>query len=60
MQVRVLSLVLNIMSRKHNAGKGDTYRKVDTEQYSKNYDLIFKKKRKNGLNKTNKRRTTES
>ena len=48
------------MSRKHNVGKGDTYRKVYTEQYSKNYDLIFKKKRKNGLNKTNKRRTAES
>ena len=31
------------MSSKHSAGKGDTYRYVDHEKYSKNYDLIFKK-----------------
>ena len=30
------------MGGKHSAGKGDTYRSVDWEQYSKNYDLIFK------------------
>jgi hypothetical protein len=30
----------------HGAGKGDTYRKVDLEQYGKNYDAIFHKKPK--------------
>lgn len=33
-------------SGKHQAGKGDTYRKVDLEQYGRNYDAIFKKKPK--------------
>lgn len=50
-----------MMGRKHSAGKGDTYRKVDWEQYSKNYDLIFKKGKKNERSKTNRtsdRRTT--
>ena len=31
-------------SRKHNAGKGDTYRKVDLKKWSDNYDRIFGKK----------------
>jgi hypothetical protein len=49
------------MGGKHSAGKGDTYRSVDWEQYSKNYDLIFKKGKKNERSKTNRssnRRTT--
>ena len=31
------------MSSKHSAGKGDTYRYVDHDKYSKNYDLILSK-----------------
>ena len=31
--------------RKHSAGKGDTYRRVDKKKYDKNYDRIFKKGR---------------
>lgn len=34
------------MSGKHEAGKGDTYRKVDYAQWSRNWDAIFKKKKK--------------
>lgn len=34
------------MSRKHNAGKGDTYRPVDYKKWSENWDKIFFKKRK--------------
>ena len=34
------------MSGKHEAGKGDRYRKVDYAQWSKNWDAIFKKKKK--------------
>jgi hypothetical protein len=30
----------------HGAGKGDTYRRVNLEQYGKNYDAIFRKKPK--------------
>lgn len=29
---------------KNEAGKGDSYRKVDIEKYNKNYDRIFRKK----------------
>ena len=29
---------------KSDAGKGDTYRKVDQNKYRENYDKIFKKK----------------
>ena len=32
------------MTGKNGAGKGDSYRKVDWEKYSKNYDMIFNKK----------------
>ena len=32
------------MSRKHAAGKGDRYRKVDMKKYAENYDKIFSKK----------------
>ena len=31
---------------KNANGKGDSYRKVDVKTYAKNYDLIFKKKKK--------------
>ena len=34
------------MTKKHAAGKGDTYRPVNWEQYSKNWDDIFGKKKK--------------
>jgi len=34
------------MSDKHEAGKGDRYRKVDYAQWSRNWDAIFKKKKK--------------
>lgn len=30
----------------NQAGKGDTYRKVDTKKYDENYDSIFRKKKK--------------
>ena len=45
----------------NGAGKGDTYRKLDYDMWSKNYDAIFKKVRKKNGNKTsstNDRRTT--
>jgi hypothetical protein len=32
------------VSRKHAAGKGDRYRKVDMKKYAENYDKIFGKK----------------
>ena len=34
------------MGGKHDAGKGDTYRSVNWEQYSKNWDDIFNKNKK--------------
>ena len=34
------------MSSKHDAGKGDVYRSVDRKKYSKNWDMIFKKKKR--------------
>lgn len=52
-----------MMGDKHSAGKGDTYRPVDWEQYSKNWDAIFGKKKgksKNEqctTNRSGKRRT---
>jgi len=33
-------------NRKHNAGKGDRYRKVDMKKYDKNFDRAFKKGKK--------------
>ena len=33
------------------AGKGDTYRKVDLAKYGRNYDRIFRKKPKKGKKK---------
>jgi hypothetical protein len=33
----------------HGAGKGDTYRKVDYNEWSKNYDAIFGKKVKKNV-----------
>ena len=35
------------MSSKHDAGKGDTYRPVDKKKFAKNWDMIFKKKKRN-------------
>ena len=34
------------MGGKHDAGKGDRYRKVDYDLWSKNWDAIFKNKTK--------------
>lgn len=44
----------------HGAGKGDTYRRVNWDKYSENYDKIFNKKgKKNGTNhRTDDGRTT--
>jgi hypothetical protein len=39
------------MGGKHDAGKGDQYRPVNWEQYSKNWDDIFKKKKKKSAKK---------
>jgi hypothetical protein len=36
---------------KHDAGKGDKYRPVNWEQYSKNWDDIFNKKKKKSAKK---------
>jgi hypothetical protein len=41
-----VSGVGEIMGGQHAAGKGDQYRPVNWEQYSKNWDDIFKKKKK--------------
>jgi hypothetical protein len=41
----------------HGAGKGDTYRKVNLEQYGRNYDAIFGKKKKK---RTGRLRRTDS
>ena len=32
------------MEGKHQAGKGDSYRKVDSEKFRKNYEEIFGEK----------------
>lgn len=40
------------MSGKHAAGKGDRYRKVDYDLWSKNWDAIFKKKKKSKTNRS--------
>lgn len=48
------------MKGKHEAGKGDTYRKLDYKKWSHNYDMIFKKDKKNdkdNATRTDKRRT---
>lgn len=34
------------MNGKHQAGKGDAYRKVDLKKWSENWDAIFGKKTK--------------
>ena len=39
------------MGGKHDAGKGDQYRSVNWEQYSKNWDDIFAKKKKKSKKK---------
>lgn len=49
------------MEGKHGAGKGDTYRKLDYEKWSRNYDMIFKKEKRNdkdNATRANKRRTS--
>lgn len=49
------------MGGKHGAGKGDTYRKLDYEKWSRNYDEIFRKDKRNGKDhavRTDKRRTS--
>lgn len=33
-----------VMERNHGAGKGDTYRPVDYQKWSENWDAIFGKK----------------
>lgn len=43
------------MSRKHNAGKGDTYRPVDYKKWSENWDKIFTKKGKKNAKPNNSR-----
>jgi len=34
------------MEGNHGAGKGDTYRRVDYEKWSANWDAIFRKKQR--------------
>ena len=51
------------MEGSHGAGKGDTYRKVDYQKWSDNWDAIFKPKKKvsndeGSTNRTEDRRTT--
>ena len=45
----------------HGAGKGDSYRRVDWDKYSENYDRIFGKKGKNNdsTSRTNDGRTID-
>ena len=33
------------MEGRHGAGKGDTYRQVDQQKWSENWDAIFSKKK---------------
>lgn len=51
------------MGEHHGAGKGDKYRKVDREAYSKNYEAIFGKKKgkkTNGKDSTTDKRRRDS
>jgi len=51
------------MGGQHGAGKGDKYRKVDREAYSKNYEAIFGKKKgkkTNGKDSTTDKRRRDS
>jgi hypothetical protein len=41
----------------HGAGKGDTYRRVNLEEYGRNYDAIFGKKKKKKKRTVRLRRT---
>jgi hypothetical protein len=45
-----------MMARKHEAGKGDTYRPVDQKKWSENWEMIFSKKTKNKNQKNNNER----
>jgi hypothetical protein len=42
------------MSRQHNAGKGDSPRKVDQQKYRENYEKIFGKKKNQSTKKKKK------
>ena len=44
----------------HGAGKGDTYRKIDYQKWSDNWDAIFKPKKKVSLdNESNDNRSED-
>jgi hypothetical protein len=43
------------MDRRHSAGKGDNYRKVDMDKYRENYEKIFGKKKKKTPKKKDKK-----
>lgn len=43
------------MSRQHNAGKGDSPRKVDQQKYRENYEKIFGKKKNQSVKKKKKK-----
>jgi|GEM_PF-6091009 len=45
----------NDMEAIHGAGKGDSYREVNIQQYSKNWDKIFSKPKKKKLTKRKKK-----
>lgn len=44
-----------MMSRQHSAGKGDSYRRVDSKKYRENYEKIFGKKKKTVTKKKDKK-----
>jgi hypothetical protein len=44
------------MERKHNAGKGDKYRKVDQSKWDENWEKAFPKKKKKLKSRKLKRR----
>lgn len=46
------------MGGKHQAGKGDTYRRVDMKKWSENWDAIFGKRTKPRKVKKSKKETT--
>ena len=48
------------MEGKHGAGKGDTYRSVNYEVWSKNWDAIFNKESNAKGRKSNRRKNHQS
>ena len=46
------------MEGNHGAGKGDTYRSVDYQKWSENWDAIFSKKQKKKSSKKKKPKKT--